>query len=106
MKNEDEDEAVIDIGGRQAKIKQQVQKHLQSKQNIKDLGLSQDQKQKLMKKIKEDEIIKQRKMSEAPMKKTKVGQNVGDIVGVMSKLHLNNGLYRQKDVEENLADLR
>ena len=45
-------------------------------------------------------------MSEAPMKKTKVGQNVGDIVGVMSKLHLNNGLYRQKDVEENLADLR
>ena len=58
MKNEDEDEGIIDIGGKQAKIKSQVQKHIQSKQNFKDLGLSQDQKQRLMKKIKEDEILK------------------------------------------------
>jgi hypothetical protein len=43
---------------------------------------------------------------DAPVKKTLVGQSVGDIIGVMSKLHLSNGLYRHKDIDNNLNDLR
>ena len=58
MKNEDDDEGPIDIGNKQARIKQQVQKHIQGKSNFKDLNLSPDQKYRLMKKIKEDEITK------------------------------------------------
>ena len=56
--------------------------------------------------MKEDELQKMRKLQDNPVRKMKVGRSVNDIQGVMSKLHLNNGLYRQKDVENNLEDLR